>query len=216
MNPNTCKVIDNKDITVDYNSDAYFTVKVVSSDGKVAASKVPVTFKINGEDTTVKTDKNGIATFKLPLLDSGVYPIETIYNGISLVNTVTVLPDTDNNDENDDVPNDWFSPENMLSSYNSQTNYVYTLYRASDMKIICHSNVINLKALMDLFKLNLTNGHLKVYIDGTLVFDGDVDDDLSRVIFEIFEKFLGKHEITVEFTDSNGKTQTLNETIMIE
>lgn len=62
LNPNTCKVIDNKDITVDYNSDAYFTVKVVSSDGKVAASKVPVTFKINGEDTTVKTDKNGIAT----------------------------------------------------------------------------------------------------------------------------------------------------------
>lgn len=216
LNPNTCKVIDNKDITVDYNSDAYFTVKVVSSDGKVAASKVPVTFKINGEDTTVKTDKNGIATFKLPLLDSGVYPIETIYNGISLVNTVTVLPDTDNNDENDDVPNDWFSPENMLSSYNSQTNYLYTIYRASDMKIICHSNVINLKALMDLFKLNLTNGHLKVYIDGTLVFDGDVDDDLSRVIFEILEKFLGKHEITVEFTDSNGKTQTLNETIMIE
>ena len=88
---------------------------MVSSDGKVAASKVPVTFEINGEDTTVKTDKNGIATFKLPLLDSGVYPIETIYNGISLVNTVTVLPDTDNNDENDDVPNDWFSQENMVS-----------------------------------------------------------------------------------------------------
>ncbi|WP_407422231.1 hypothetical protein, partial [Methanobrevibacter sp.] len=63
---------------------------------------------------------------------------------------------------------------------------------------------------------NLTNGHLKVYVDGTLVFDGDVDDDLSRIIFEIIEKFLGKHEITIEFTDSNGNTQNHNETMIIE
>lgn len=83
------------------------------------------------------------------------------------------------------------------------------------MKMICQANVVNLKALMDLFNRTFTNGHLKVYIDGTLVFDGDVDDDLSRVIFEIIEKFLGKHEVTVEFTDSNG-TQTFNETAIIE
>ena len=60
------------------------------------------------------------------------------------------------------------------------------------MKVICKSNVINLKILIDLFKFNLTNGHLKVYVDGTLVFDGDVDDDLTKVIFEIIEKFQGK------------------------
>uniref|UniRef100_UPI00388FDAC1 C1 family peptidase n=1 Tax=Methanobrevibacter sp. TaxID=66852 RepID=UPI00388FDAC1 len=75
----TCKVIGNKDITVDYNSDSHFAVRVVSADGKVAASGVPVTFKINGKASTVKTDKNGIASFKLPLLNPGVYPIETIY-----------------------------------------------------------------------------------------------------------------------------------------
>ena len=57
---------------------------------------------------------------------------------------------------------------------------------------------------------------LKVYIDGTLVFDGDVGDDLSKVIMEIIEKFFGKHEIVVEFTDNNGKIHTLNETIIIE
>ena len=104
-----------------------------------------------------------------------------------------------------------------LTNYNSNAaNHAYTVYRASDMKVICHSNVINLKALIDLFKLNMTNGHLKVYIDGTLVFDGDVDDDLSKVIIEIIEKLLGMHEITVEFTDKSGKTETLNETIIIE
>ena len=104
----------------------------------------------------------------------------------------------------------------IVINYKSNTaNHVYTLYRASDMKMICHSNAVNLKALIDLFMFNLTNGHLKVYIDGTLVFDGDVDDDLSKIIFEIIEKFLGKHNISVEFTDANG-TQTLNETIIIE
>ena len=91
-------------------------------------------------------------------------------------------------------------------TYSSWTaDYVYTLYRASDMKLICY-NVVNLKALIDLFKFNLTNGHLKVYIDSTLLFDCYVGDDLSQVIFEIIEKYLGKHKMTIEFTGSDGKT----------
>ena len=112
------------------------------------------------------------------------------------------------------IPNFKPIPSKKITT-NYKSNHVYTVYRASDMKVICRSNVINLKALIDLFKFNLTNGHLKVYIDGTLIFDGDVDDDLSKVIFEIIEKFLGKHKITVEFTDHNGNTHTLNETIII-
>ena len=139
----TCKVIDNKDITVDYNSDSYFTVRVVSADGKVAASDAPVTFKINGKTTTVKTDKNGFASFKLFLLNPGVYPIETIYNGISVINTVTVLADTNNNDNDNTIHIDM----SAITNYNSKSNNVYTVYRSSDMKMICHSVVFNLKAL---------------------------------------------------------------------
>lgn len=118
------------------------------------------------------------------------------------------------------TPSQYVKPtvsKEVSTNYNQNTeNHIYTLYRASDMKVICRINVINLKVLIDLFNFNLTNGHLKVYVDGTLVFDGDVDDDLSKVIFEIIEKFLGKHQITVEFTDHNGETHTLNETIIIE
>ena len=55
----------------------------------------------------------------------------------------------------------------------------YTLYHAYDMKII-NSNAVNLKALIELFKYNLINGHLKVYINSTLIFESDVDDDLSK------------------------------------
>ena len=56
----------------------------------------------------------------------------------------------------------------------------------------------------------------QVYVDGELVFDDDVEGDLSQVIFEIIEKFLGEHEIKVEFTDADGKTNTYKENIIIE
>ncbi len=65
LNPSTCKITENKDIKVDYDGGKYFSVKIVSADGKVAASGVSVKFTINGKTTTVKTDKNGIAKIKI-------------------------------------------------------------------------------------------------------------------------------------------------------
>jgi len=49
-----------KNIAVDYAGGSYFTVKVISSDGKVALSGESVIFIINGKTITAKTDKNGI------------------------------------------------------------------------------------------------------------------------------------------------------------
>lgn len=92
----------------------------------------------------------------------------------------------------------------------------FTVKRASDGKIITQGRVFTLGDLNKLFNMDFTNGHLKVYIDGELVFEGDVKDDLSRVIFEIIQKFLGKHDIKVEFTGSDGKTNTYTETLIIE
>ena len=39
---------------------------------------------------------------------------------------------------------------------------------------------------------------------------------LSQVIFEIMDKYLGEHEVTVEFTDSKGKSNTFKERIIVE
>ena len=64
--------------------------------------------------------------------------------------------------------------------------------------------------------MTFINGHLKVYIDGELVFEGDTTDDLTQVIFEIMDKYLGEHEITVEFTDREGKSNTYKEKIIVE
>ncbi|RAP50324.1 MAG: hypothetical protein BZ138_06730, partial [Methanosphaera sp. rholeuAM270] len=214
------KIINNSDISVDYASDSFFTAKVVTADGHAVAG-APVGFTINGKTVNVTTDDEGIAKFEI-IEDPGIYIVTTDYNNQSYQNIVTVngVPDDDkkSDDESDSVnDNKPVNTKTIPVNYKSQTgNHIYTLYHASDMKMICQSNMINLKALIDLFEFNLTDGHLKVYIDETLVFDDDVGDDLSKVIIEIIEKFLGKHEIVVEFTDNNGEIHTLNETIIIK
>ena len=92
----------------------------------------------------------------------------------------------------------------------------YTVTRVSDHQVICKSNFFILDHLNKLFNMTFINSHIKVYIDGELVFDGDTSDDLTQVIFEIIDKYLGEHEITVEVTDSENKTKTYKEKIIVE
>ncbi|MBQ2651977.1 MAG: hypothetical protein IJF83_00325 [Methanobrevibacter sp.] len=89
LNISTCKIAENRDISVDYGGGKYFTVKVVSSDGKVAASGASVKFTINGKSTTVPTDANGVAKIKITEVPKK-YTITTTFNGKSVKNTVTV------------------------------------------------------------------------------------------------------------------------------
>ena len=89
LNPSTCKITENKDIKVDYDGGKYFSVKIVSDDGRVAASGVSVKFTINGKTTTVQTDANGIAKIKITDIPKK-YTITTTYNTKSVKNTITV------------------------------------------------------------------------------------------------------------------------------
>ncbi len=89
LNPSTCKIAENKDITVDYDGGKYFSVKIVSADGKVAAFGVSVKFTINGKSTTVITDDNGIAKIKITDVPKK-YTMGTTFDGKSVKNTVTV------------------------------------------------------------------------------------------------------------------------------
>ncbi|WP_162685713.1 hypothetical protein [Methanosphaera sp. BMS] len=54
-----------------------------------------------------------------------------------------------------------------------------------------------------------------VYLDGKVVFNGTLTDDIYRIILEITSKLLGQHEITVEFTNNNNQTQSYTENIII-
>ena len=46
LNPGTCKITENKDIKVDYDGDKYFSVKIVSADGKVNGNSVKNTVTV--------------------------------------------------------------------------------------------------------------------------------------------------------------------------
>ncbi|MDO5861177.1 C1 family peptidase, partial [Methanobrevibacter sp.] len=88
LNSQNFKVVS-KNIAVDYAGGSYFTVKVVSGDGKVAVGGESVIFIFNGDAVTVKTDKNGIAKIKITQTP-GKYTIKTVFNGKTYTNKVTV------------------------------------------------------------------------------------------------------------------------------
>ena len=83
------KIINNKDITVDYDSGKYFSVKIVTADGHTVGAGAKVTFTINKKTKTVTTNKNGIAEIKITDVPKK-YTITTTYKGKSVKNTVTV------------------------------------------------------------------------------------------------------------------------------
>ena len=89
LNPSTCTITQNKNIKVDYDSGKYFSVKIVSADGKVAASGVSVKFTINKKSTTVKTDAKGIAKIKITDVPKK-YTMKTTFNGKTVKNIVSV------------------------------------------------------------------------------------------------------------------------------
>ncbi|WP_407415977.1 C1 family peptidase [Methanobrevibacter sp.] len=82
------KIINNKDISVDYDGSKYFTVKVVTSDGRAVVA-AQVTFKINGKTTTVPTDSGGVAKIRITDVPKK-YTMTTSFNGKTYKNAVTV------------------------------------------------------------------------------------------------------------------------------
>jgi C1A family cysteine protease len=82
------RIADNRDISVDYASGKYFSVKVETDDGHAVASAA-VKFTINKITKTVLTDSEGTAKIKITDVP-GKYTIKTAYNGKTCSNRVTV------------------------------------------------------------------------------------------------------------------------------
>ncbi|AWX32004.1 carboxypeptidase-like regulatory domain-containing protein [Methanosphaera sp. BMS] len=107
--------------------------------------------------------------------------------------------------------------------YKTMTKYTKTAQSTTptshkvvtDDNMIPIENTITLGQLNEIFGQTFTNGHLLLYIDGQLVFNGTVGDDLATVILEIVEKYLGGHELKVVFTDADGKTNTYTKNVTI-
>lgn len=83
------KIINNQNMSVEYGSDSYFSVKVVTDDGHAVGAGEKVTFTINGKTTEVITDDDGIAKLKITQ-SPNTYIITTTLNGKEYNNTITV------------------------------------------------------------------------------------------------------------------------------
>ena len=103
------------------------------------------------------------------------------------------------------------------TSYSPQkVGQTYTIKKASDNTVVYQGNALTLEAINKIFNQDIVNGHLVVYMDGKVVFNDTVTDDLSTTILKIVEQYLGKHNIKIEFTDGDNNTNTYQEDIIIE
>ena len=84
------KSIITKNVSKKYKKAGKFKVKVLNAKGK-AQAKQKVKIKFKGKTYTVKTNKKGIATFKLSKkLKVGKYAIKTTCKGLTVSNKITV------------------------------------------------------------------------------------------------------------------------------
>lgn len=200
-----------ENLTTTYDSGEYVKVKYYDETGKELINS-RVKFTVNGESIERITDNNGVATLNITL-PAGSYTVTAI-NPINLKEyniTLTILA-------NGEAKNG--TPKNV-KSYKESIRSEATLRQSKNIhkiflnKLFIENYALTLGGLNKIFNQSFINGHLLVYVDGKLVFNDTVTDDLSTIIFKIIEKFLGEHELKVEFTDGNNKTQTYAENITI-
>ena len=89
VSSNPSKIINNKNIVVDYSGKVTFKVRVVGPNGKIVGQNEVVIMKIAGKTYKVKTDKKGYASKKLSLLP-GKYTVTTSYKASTVKNTIKV------------------------------------------------------------------------------------------------------------------------------
>lgn len=200
--------IKTTNLTTRYNSGEYVKVTYYDENGKVLSNH-EVQFIINNKTYTRTTDDDGIAVLDVNL-KAGTY-IVTVVNPVSLEKTnitLTILK----------IPTKKVVPTNSIRHNTKQitgtlSNPAYKIY--TNDKLVSQTNTITIETLNTIFNQSFTNGHLLVYIDGTLIFNDTVTYDLYTMILEITGKYLGEHEIKVVFTDNQNKTNTYKENIKI-
>ncbi len=83
------RIINNKDVVVDYNGKATFKVRVIGDDGNPVGKGVTIVMKIGSTSYKVTTDSNGYASRTFGF-KPGKYYVTTSYKGYSVKNTITI------------------------------------------------------------------------------------------------------------------------------
>lgn len=85
----TKRIINNKNIVMDYRDGSKFKVRVIGDDGKVIGDGEIVKFTVNGKTYKVKTNKNGYAYLPINLAPK-TYKITAEYKGYKVSNKIKV------------------------------------------------------------------------------------------------------------------------------
>ena len=225
--------IKTDNLTTEYDSGEYINVTCYDEKGELLSNR-EVQFMVNNKTYIRTTNAEGTAILD-ENFEAGTYVV-TVVNPVSLEKTNVTLTILENPAENitpgenvtpeeNDTPQENNIPEKSIQpakiilkqtpvKVTNKVNYpVYKIYKND--KIVSKSNTITINTLNILFCQSFTNGHLVVYLDGKVVFNDTVTDDIYRIILEITSKLLGQHEITVEFTNNNNQTQSYTENITI-
>ena len=96
VNKNVTAVISAENLTKYYKDSEKFTVKITDAKGQPAANKT-VEITINGVTYKRTTDENGTASLSINL-NSGVYPVRVVVDGVEANFTVTVQSTIDSSD----------------------------------------------------------------------------------------------------------------------
>ena len=83
------RLLENKDITMDFYDGTYYKVKAIGDDGQPASAGEYVAITVNGIKYASVTDKNGIAKLKLNL-NPGKYTITAEYKNTKVSNKLTI------------------------------------------------------------------------------------------------------------------------------
>jgi len=172
-----------------------------------------VSIKVNNKQYKVKTNQGGVANIATTFKDEK-YEVE-IFNPDTEETYVDYLDFEDNNtSRKDDTYNNHYFNNKRQSKISKETVKPLKSILTKNIELT-KSNYLTLERLNNIFNQNFTNGHLLVYIDGKLVFNGTTTDDLSQLIYDLLKLFSGNHELKVEFTDNKGNYDTYAKNISV-
>ena len=85
-----------------------------------------------------------------------------------------------------------------------------------DDKEVYNGTIVTFTILGDIFGQDFRNSHVLVYLDGQVIYNGTLDDNLEVELLKLVESLVGVHELKVEYTDSNNNTKILTKNITVE
>ena len=167
-----------------------------------------VSIKVNNKLYNVRTNKAGVANIDTTFNDEN-YEIEIFNPDTEETYTDYLYFEENNTNPTDDKIEHYTRQKIKPQKHATKSRITY------NHVISIKNNYLTLERLNNIFNQNFTNGHLLVYIDGKLVFNGTTTDELTQIIYDLLKLLSGNHTIKVEFTDENGNNDSYTQNITL-